>query len=684
MRRRRARRAAVPGVVAVTLLGLLSPVAVAAPALPAAPAKQAATPTAEVPPVSSEPEKVRAARTLGVVPTDAMMALRDKDFVIALWRTATGPEVRASAELAFTSSDLACTEWIKSGVLAANTRDQENKMRDAEAAKVAKEAKEKVLLLLGIVDDAELTVQNNKDFIIAVLNRAQGPKVRAAAVTALGASAAAQKEFIASGIRLAYAADQRDIIEANAQADAEKKARLLAEAARGNAVTVVRVTPTPEIKSLPDDDVLRVIADNARPGSQIETAAVKALRSRDRADWKRFIDTGVYEANDRDIDAVLAQKAQADRALVEEMRTKAVRGGIQPRLAIAAAKALAGGVDAVSGFLETGQYQALTQSFSRQAINGNTAGHYLRESADGVLVSPGAAEPGPEDGVSATWRVVPGLAGQDCHSLESVTRPNHYLARFFDGKKVQVKVMPTNGTVDFDWNATWCADNILPGAGVTLRSGADFLTRTPDGRAGMGSEYYWWVMDPNPDSTEITLDWLNRELPDYDPYTELMVYPVREEQVDGSVRFRDFQSRGTPPRWTFRSYWSRATGVHRLYVGKLGGCPAPELLDTYVRLGGHRTFGVPVTDDSCAPDKLGRFAHFANNVSIYSVERAGVHAVQGAIRSKWQSLGAEKSTLGYPTSDEFDIPGGRRSTFEHGRIDYDFATKTATVYPTGN
>ncbi|SEF35778.1 LGFP repeat-containing protein [Amycolatopsis pretoriensis] len=666
---------------ATLAVAIVAASALAVPATPAVATPTGITAAAEVPPVASESEKLRAARTLGVVPTDAMLLLRDKEFVIALWRQATGAEVRASAELAFAGTDLACTEWIKSGIISANERDQAQQMRDAEAARVAREAKEAAAIVLGVQPEPELLIQNDRDFLFTVFGRVGGPRVRAAILAALAGTSAERKELIANGLRTAHAGDQQDAIDADQQATEAEKARKAAEAARGRAVTVVRVVPTPDIVSLPDDDVLRVIADGARPGSEVEKAAVTALRSRVRADWKRFVDSGVYEANWRDVAAVLAQKAEADRALVDDIRHQAVVGGIRPRLARAAERALAGGVDDVRAFLDQGQYDALTQSFSRNAINGNIAGQYLRETAGGVVVQPGAAEPAPGEGLDATWRVVDGLAGADCFSLESTTKPNHYLARYYDGKKTQVAVQPANGTVDFDWNATWCVDNILPGAGVTLRGGADFLTRQADGRAGVGIEFYWWVTEPLPDSTEITVNWLNKYLPDYDPYTDLLVSPLGPEQVDGPVRYRDFQRRSAPGQVAFRSYWSRGGAVHPLTAGRGTACASPELLATYLRLGGHPALGVPVTDEACTSDKAGRFVNFAGGGSIYSIDRAGAHAVLGAIRDKWVSLGAEKSTLGYPTADEVAIPGGRRGTFERGRIDYDTATGVATVYP---
>jgi hypothetical protein len=491
--------------------------------------------------------------------------------------------------------------------------------------------------------------------------------------------------FIESGIRTAHARDQQDRIDADQQADAAQKVRMAAEAARARAISVVRLPPTQAIVTLPDDDILRVIADHATLDSEVERAAVRALRSSNRADWKAYIDRGVFDAYKRDKDIVLQRKYEADRRVVEEIRTGAENSGLQPRLARAATKALAGGVDDVQGFLGAGQYEVLTQSLSPNALNGNIAGHYLRDVNGTLVVRPGSPEPAPDEGLNATWRIVPGLGDRACRSLESASRPNHYLARYRDGTGIQVGVRPTNGTTDFYWNATWCVDTRLVAAGVTIRGGADYLRRGPDGRAGIGSESYWWVTDPNPDSTEITLHWLNRYLPDYDPYAELSVQPAGAEQVDGRVRFRDFRELDGDgvPHPSFRLYWSAATGVHRLSVGRNPACPAPELLDAYLRLGGHSSpLGPPSSDDACTADGRGRFAHFGTAGSIYSTDRTGAHSVSGAIRAKWVSMGLERSTLGYPTSDEFDISGGRRSTFEHGRIDYDAATGAVTVFPT--
>jgi uncharacterized protein with LGFP repeats len=42
-------------------------------------------------------------------------------------------------------------------------------------------------------------------------------------------------------------------------------------------------------------------------------------------------------------------------------------------------------------------------------------------------------------------------------------------------------------------------------------------------------------------------------------------------------------------------------------------------------------------------------------------------------------MGWETSCLGYPTSDEMAITGGRQSNFQHGDISYDFNSGLASA-----
>ncbi len=90
---------------------------------------------------------------------------------------------------------------------------------------------------------------------------------------------------------------------------------------------------------------------------------------------------------------------------------------------------------------------------------------------------------------------------------------------------------------------------------------------------------------------------------------------------------------------------------------------------------GRVAYGYPITDESTAPDGRGRYNHFRAihmggnpEGSIYWTPETGAHTIYGGIRGKWASMGWERSWLGYPTTDEYQDGGYRRSNFEHGYI----------------
>jgi hypothetical protein len=96
--------------------------------------------------------------------------------------------------------------------------------------------------------------------------------------------------------------------------------------------------------------------------------------------------------------------------------------------------------------------------------------------------------------------------------------------------------------------------------------------------------------------------------------------------------------------------------------------------DKYLKLGGEQGFlGKPVAPETTAPDGVGRFRHYQGG-SIYWSPTTGAHEVHGPIRNKWASLLWERSTLGYPTTDEIGTPDkvGRYNHFQGGSIYWDF------------
>lgn len=133
-------------------------------------------------------------------------------------------------------------------------------------------------------------------------------------------------------------------------------------------------------------------------------------------------------------------------------------------------------------------------------------------------------------------------------------------------------------------------------------------------------------------------------------------------------------------RWaTFASpnltvYWSSASGAHIVKGAILG------TWGRFAREWG--IFGYPTTDELPTPDGIGRFSHFAGaNGSIYWTPSTGAHETHGAIKWRWASLGWELSYLGYPVSDEYSIPGGRRSDFQHGYITWNATTGAVVDRP---
>lgn len=77
--------------------------------------------------------------------------------------------------------------------------------------------------------------------------------------------------------------------------------------------------------------------------------------------------------------------------------------------------------------------------------------------------------------------------------------------------------------------------------------------------------------------------------------------------------------------------------------------------------------GYPVSDEDTTPDGTGRVNHFQRG-KIYFTPSTGAHEIYGAILARWVQLGYETSPLGYPTSGEYAVPGGRRNDFQGGSI----------------
>ena len=106
--------------------------------------------------------------------------------------------------------------------------------------------------------------------------------------------------------------------------------------------------------------------------------------------------------------------------------------------------------------------------------------------------------------------------------------------------------------------------------------------------------------------------------------------PALSDEADapGGGRFNQFANGSI--------YWRPATGAFAIYG---------PIATKWHELGGINGYGYPITDESPA-DRGGRFNDFDRANSIYFHPAHGTHAVYGAIRVKWRSLGAERSFLG--------------------------------------
>jgi len=141
--------------------------------------------------------------------------------------------------------------------------------------------------------------------------------------------------------------------------------------------------------------------------------------------------------------------------------------------------------------------------------------------------------------------------------------------------------------------------------------------------------------------------------------------PITDESMtpDQRARYNHFSAGAS-------IYWSPATGAHEVHGA---------IRVIWSQLGWERSpLGLPTSDERPTGDNGGRFNSFVNGFIIWS-PRTGTWPVLGDIARRYDSLGREMSALGYPTSGEFAVPGGRRSNFEHGSITWSSTTGALTV-----
>jgi uncharacterized protein with LGFP repeats len=137
-------------------------------------------------------------------------------------------------------------------------------------------------------------------------------------------------------------------------------------------------------------------------------------------------------------------------------------------------------------------------------------------------------------------------------------------------------------------------------------------------------------------------------------------FPVTDEVALRGGAFNHFQGGSI--------YWSPSTGANAV---------RGAIRDKWAATGWETGYlGYPNTDEVALPG--GAFNHFSGG-SVYWSPTTGAHVVRGAIRDRWAALGWEAGSLGYPTSDEYDVKGGKRSDFQRGSITWNAATGRVSV-----
>jgi len=117
-------------------------------------------------------------------------------------------------------------------------------------------------------------------------------------------------------------------------------------------------------------------------------------------------------------------------------------------------------------------------------------------------------------------------------------------------------------------------------------------------------------------------------------------------------------------------YWSPGPGAKVLVNG---------IRDHFLAMGGSARLGVPVEDERVLDGTIVRQRFSSCSSVIYWSAATGSAALRCAIADRYESIGAHRSVLGLPTTDEFATPTGAAVDFQRGSITWDAATGTISV-----
>ena len=117
-------------------------------------------------------------------------------------------------------------------------------------------------------------------------------------------------------------------------------------------------------------------------------------------------------------------------------------------------------------------------------------------------------------------------------------------------------------------------------------------------------------------------------------------------------------------------YWNGATGTHAV---------RGRIFDRWGYSAYERGWlGYPTSSEHCGLSEGGCFTHFQGG-SIYWTLGTDAKAVKGKIKERWASMGWERSSLGYPVSEERCDRQGCTQDFQRGSLYYRWGTPQAVV-----
>ncbi|WP_370941932.1 RICIN domain-containing protein [Amycolatopsis sp. cg5] len=698
-------------------------------------------------PPSTEIEKGNAAALLGIVAGPELTSLTDRDFTSAMYRAADDLDRPRPAEpehqnvkqaaidalLAQAKDDPACapcTTYIKTGMAAAHQLDIAVVNERRQQQEKERKAKADAAKTIGLTE-GQYTPELGRsvyDFIVFLDLKTDDHKdiaVRKAAREALNGTDEKQWSFLTVDVFTAHKDDVARLIqEDNARTEAEKAAAIAEEKKATAAYQALGIIADDKMRKLSDDDFVRTIYKLAPKDSEVFLAAREAVLSLDDADRTKFIETGAAEARQRDIDNELRRRDQERVKQITVIRDAAVRSTFHPDLVLAADAALAGTSTDREKFLRVGRYQHDIQTI-RGVSDTLDFDVYLADENGTLTLTKWA----PGEYPKQAWKVEAGLADPSCLSFQSVTRPNHYI-RFLQSQsqftEAKADVAPTDGTDSFRKLATWCrgGNSLIP-----LVNGGGFMGLWVPGARSDFSLRAPAIWQPAAPKAPLPIDRVYDSSPTlqneigkpvgtavidaagngYREYERGYVYLSHDNPRGNAQVFpitgtfnQKFRALGGPagklgyPRTNAIAFGGNTGRLQRFSTGAVYDVTNVGVYATfgdihkkYVESGSETgLLSYPTSDTTKLPDGVGWSTTFAGNAgAIYYHPSTGAKLVYGSIRAKWNEYGAERSWLGYPTSDELDLPKGRRNTFQNGRIDFSndggitVAYKTAPIAP---